>query len=375
MYPSNADSTDTNGGQKRRNEGDTKAAQIAAHHFVEHTERVGGEHHQQPCITDGYNLRIIVENRQKILSGEQHQRDCGCRSDQVFDQAQKQGSFAASDLPCAKVLPDKGRAGLAERVQHIIGENFNVVCRTGRCHDHRAKAVDGRLDYDVGNRKHGTLNPGRQTDFHDLPEGCPIDPQRLPLYMNVLLGNPQTPEQQHRADRIGDHRGDGNTVDGHVQDSHKKQVQRYIQDTGDEQCNQRDFCLAHTAENCRLKVIKQNHGHSQQVDSQVEQRRTKHIVRHMERVQQRSRREFTDYSHKNAAQKRYHNRGMDRFFHRLPVIPSDGVGDDNIRTQRNADEQVDDQGDNRAVCPHRRHSYGLSRTGEVTYHYNVGGIE
>ena len=375
MDPSNADSTDTYCGQKRRNEGDAETPQVAAHYFVEHTERVGGEHHQQPCITDGYDLRIIVENRQKILSGEQHQRDCGCRSDQVFDQAQKQGSFAASDLPCTKVLPDKGRAGLAERVQHIIGENFNVVCRAGRCHDHRTKAVDSRLDHDVGNRKHGALDTGRQTDLHDLPEGFPINPQRLPLHMNVLLGNPQTPEQQHRADRIGDHRGDGNAVDGHAQDSHKEQVQRHIQDTGDKQRNQWDFCLAHTAENCRLKVIKQNHGHSQQVDSQVEQRRIKHIVRHMERMQQWSRRKFTDYRHKNASQKSYHNRGMDSFFHRFPVIPPNGVGDDNIRAKGDAYKQVDDQGNDGAVCPHRRHSHGLSRTGEVAYHCNVGRIE
>ena len=69
------------------------------------------------------------------------------------------------------------------------------------------------------------------------------------------------------------------------------------------------------------------------------------------------------------------NRGVDCFFHCLPVIPSNGVGDDNIRAKGDAHKQVDDQGNNGTIRPHRRHSYGLSRTGEVAYHRNVGRIE
>ena len=69
------------------------------------------------------------------------------------------------------------------------------------------------------------------------------------------------------------------------------------------------------------------------------------------------------------------NRGVDCFFHCLPVIPSNGVGDDNIRAKGDAHKQVDDQGNDGAVCPHRRYSHGLSRAGEVAYHRNVGRIE
>ncbi len=231
------------------------------------------------------------------------------------------------------------------------------------------------MDYDIGHGKHGALDTGRQADLHNLSEGFPINPQRLPFYMDILPGNPQTPEQQHRADCVGNYRGNCDPVDCHMQDSHKEQIQDNIQHAGGCQCNQRYMGISHAAENCCLEVIQQNDGHSQQIDSQIEQRRSKHVVRHMERRQQRGCHKFTDCSHQNAPQERCHDRSMDRFFHRLPVIPPHCVGNDHIGAQGDSHKQIDNQSNNRTVGSHRRHSHGLSRAGEIAYHRNIGCIE
>ena len=167
----------TNGCENRRNQGNAEASQIAAHHLVEHTEGIGGKDENQTGIADGDNLRIVIEDRQKLFSCQQHQCDCGGRGDQIFDQAQQQRSFAASKLPRTVVLPHKGRAGLAERVEYIVGKHLDIERCAGCRHDHRAKAVDGRLDYDIGESEHGTLNTGGQTDFHDPPQSGPVNPQ------------------------------------------------------------------------------------------------------------------------------------------------------------------------------------------------------
>ena len=193
--------------------------------------------------------------------------------------------------------------------------------------------------------------------------------------MNVLLRCRQPSEQQHRADRIGDHRSDGNTVHGHPQYCHKEQIQRHIQYAGGEQRKEWDFGFPHTAKDRSLKVIEQDHRHSQQVNPQVEQRRGQHILRHMEGAKQRRGRQFSKHRNQNAAKHSHNDRSMYSLLCCIFVIASDGCGNHYISAQRNADEQIDDQGDNRAVCSNCRHRDGLSRAGEVSHHRNVGGIE
>ena len=51
------------------------------------------------------------------------------------------------------------------------------------------------------------------------------------------------------------------------------------------------------------------------------------------------------------------------------------MGDDHVRAQRDADEQVDDQADDRTVRADCRHGRRLFSAGKVAHHRHVRGIE
>ena len=75
------------------------------------------------------------------------------------------------------------------------------------------------------------------------------------------------------------------------------------------------------------------------------------MIRHMKGVKQRRRDKLPNQRRKKAADNCRHNGGVDGFLHRLPVVLSDGGGNDDIRTRRGADKQIDDQGNDGAVAP------------------------
>lgn len=66
------------------------------------------------------------------------------------------------------------------------------------------------------------MNTGGQADPQNALQNAGIHPQQLRLQMNVLRGPAQLPVKQQGADRVGDHRGDGDAVYRHVQDGHEK---------------------------------------------------------------------------------------------------------------------------------------------------------
>ena len=57
--------------------------------------------------------------------------------------------------------------------------------------------------------------------------------------------------------------------------------------------------------------------------------------------------------------------------YRLPVSLADGVGDDHVGAQCDADEQVDHQTYDGAVSAHRRHGHRAGVAGEVAHHRNI----
>lgn len=59
--PGESCSADADGCQDRRDEGDSEAAEVAGHHFVEHAEGICRKDDQQSRIADFNNLRIAVK--------------------------------------------------------------------------------------------------------------------------------------------------------------------------------------------------------------------------------------------------------------------------------------------------------------------------
>ena len=361
--------------QNGRPERDAEAAQIAGHDLIQKREDIGEEHDLQPVIAQRDDLWVVVEDGQQEAACQQHQRDGRAERNGVFDQAEVQRFAAAADLARAVVLADKRRAGLIIGVHHVIGEDFDVVGGARGCHNDLAEAVDGGLDDDVGNGEHRALQSGGQADAQDHPQTAAVHAQVARLKADVLAGAQQAAEQQSRAEGIGHDGRDGHAVDGHMEHGNEEQVQQHVQHAGHRQRHERHTRLADAAEDRRLEVIKQDDRHAHQVDAQIQQRLRKHVVRHMQRAQQGGSGQLAERGDDNAAQQGKHDGGVHGLLHGLAVAAADGVCDDDIRAEGDADEQVDDERDERAVCADGGDGNGLVRAGEVADNGNVGGVE
>ena len=105
-----------------------------------------GDERAEPDIAARHNGRIVAENGQQRLAPEEDERHHDGKDDHALGNAQQQRALAAADLPRAEVLPDEGGAGLTEGAEDIISDDLDIERGARRGHDHRAKAVDRRLD-------------------------------------------------------------------------------------------------------------------------------------------------------------------------------------------------------------------------------------
>ena len=185
----------------------------------------------------------------------------------------------------------------------------------------------------------------------------------------------QTAQQQHGADCVREHRCDGDAVDVHLEHDDEKQVEDHVQNTGDRQRGQRHLRVADAAENGGLKVIEQDDRHAQQVDAQVGQRERIHILRHIEQSHEPACDQLPEERHEHAADERRDDGGVHGAVHGLAVTAADGVGDDDVRAECDADEQIQQQPDDRTVCADSGHGDRAQLTREVTDDGDVGRVE
>lgn len=72
------------------------------------------------------------------------------RSDDVFEESDLKNAAAAVKLTGTIVLPDKGRAGLAEGIKQVISDHFKVKGCSRSSDGIRPQAVDSGLDNNIG---------------------------------------------------------------------------------------------------------------------------------------------------------------------------------------------------------------------------------
>ena len=213
------------------------------------------------------------------------------------------------------------------------------------------------------------------------PAGSPIFRmrRRMPASTRSSFGSrrmdSELPVKQRRADCVGDHRGDGNAVHRHVQDGHEEQVQRDVQHAGYRQREQRNPRLAYAAEDGRFKVVQQDDRHSGKIDAQIQKRQREYVVRYVEQPQQRRGDKLSQQRDQHAARERENHGRVYRLLHVLLPPLSDGVRNNHVGPQRDADEQIDDQTDDWAVRPYGRYGGGALRAGEIADYGDVGGVE
>lgn len=121
----------------------------------------------EPDVADLNDLRVIIENGQKLSAEGEDKPDGYGKGDEALEKAQKHCLFAATDVRCAVVLPDKGGACLTEGVENIIRYDLNVKRSAGCRHDDGPEAVYSALNNDVCHGEYRALQTGGQTDPQD----------------------------------------------------------------------------------------------------------------------------------------------------------------------------------------------------------------
>ncbi len=121
-------------------------------------------------------------------------------------------------------MSDKGGTCLAERVEHIVSKDLNIISCTGSSNNNCSKTVDRRLDHHICNIEYGTLDPGRKPDPEDLEQAVLMDPEFTELNPDPFLCAGQADKQDQRTGQVGDHSRNRNTVYAHLKNNDKEQV-------------------------------------------------------------------------------------------------------------------------------------------------------
>ena len=104
-------------------------------------------------------------------------------------------------------------------------------------------------------------------------------------------------------------------------------------------------------------------------------RQGEHFVGHVEQPQQRRGGQLAQNRYGNAAEQGDQDGGMDGLMDGFVVFLPDGVRNDDVCAQRDADKQIHDQPDDGTVCADRRHGGRFFRTREVAYDGDIRGVE
>ena len=86
-------------------------------------------------------------------------------------------------------------------------------------------------------------------DAYNASEYVPMNPKFGRLQTDQIPASAQKRKQQRRTDQIGQHRRCCDTVRSHADDTDKKQVQEYIEHTGDYKADKRSLRVSLTPKN------------------------------------------------------------------------------------------------------------------------------
>ena len=182
---------------------------------------------------------------------------------------------------------------------------------------------------------------------------------------------------QHGGDHAG---GDGLAEDGgqrhtgyaHPEPDDEHQIQHHVDDAGGRQAVQRTLGVAHSAQQRTAEVVQHTHGHPDEVDLQVQSRQIDDVLRAAHEFQQSPGGKEADKGQQNAADQTQRHGGVHRVLHAALVLCAEAPRCHHIGTQRQADEQVDQQVDERTVGADRRQSRAAGKAADNDH---IGGVE
>ena len=111
-------------------------------------------------------------------------------------------------------------------------------------HCRRPVAVDGRLDKDIAQREHHSLDSGRNTNLEDAPQLHPVDAQMAVVEAERSLLTAKQGDDSGGREGVGYIVGYAHTDDPHLADDHRRQGYYSVDDSGNNQNVQRTARVA-----------------------------------------------------------------------------------------------------------------------------------
>ena len=189
------------------------------------------------------------------MAEEQHDGDGDRGGDEILQNADAKHALAASDPFGSIVLPGEGGAGLAERVEHVVGDDFDVERGAGGGHDNGAETVDGGLDDDVGHGEHRALHAGGQSDAQDLTQGEPVDAELAQINMDGCVSMNQSIQQNHGADDVRDDGGRCDARNTPMEQYDENQSHGHVEHAGNGEYGERSLGVADAAEDGCFEIV------------------------------------------------------------------------------------------------------------------------
>ncbi len=361
---------------EHRQHGGQQGLPIASHGRGSYLVGVAQEQRQQrslhPDLAIADDLRVCREQPQaRLTRGHKSQADdkAGQRAEQ---HALPIHSPATVIFAGGVILAGECHRRAAESRHHQIPQR--LVCqRSGIArHSGGSVAVDRRLHKHVGNGKEHALESGGESDAEDCPHLRPVDADVLEVQAEITILPEQHPHNGGRADDIGHVSGYCYPLDPEMEHQHQNEIEHGVDYASGNQHIQRALSVPSAAQNGCPEVEYHYERSAEKINAQIQQRLIHDVVRSAHRGQQRPRHQQSGHQQEQPHIQGESRRGAHPYPDPPPVPHAYMPGYDSIRAKRNADEQVEKQGNDSSVRPHGRESLTADKTPDD---YDINSIE
>lgn len=308
------------------------------------------------------------------MHGEQCEDAVEERDDDGEGETECGGAAAAGEIARAVVLSDEGGAGLVEGEYAVVEENLDGEGRGGGGHDLFAEAVDGCLEHKVRDVEHHALRGGGEADRADAPEDGEAagDAQEARLEAQYASLVEEAVEEVGGAAEEREVGGEGGASRAPAEDGDEEQVEQDIQQAREEERAEGRARVAAASEDGGDEVVEAEEGHAEEEDAEICQRERQDFLRHGEPVHDGRGGALTERSDGEAGEKGEQDGGVDGAGGVAQPACAERLRDEDVRTEREAEEEVDDETDERRVVADGSHG---GRAVIAAEDQRVGGVE
>ena len=273
---------------------------------------------------------------------------------------------------CAEVLSGEADGSLVERVHRDVHEAFDVGGSRVACNRYRAEAVDRGLDEHVRDVEDDALHTGRQADLHNLDEFIHAEVQAAQVEMAHAVRLDETQHGQRRRNALAEHGSDRGSGHAHAEQAYEQQVAEDVHHACRHQEVQRTPGIAYGTQHSRAEVVDHGGRHTDEVHLHVQHSLIDNLVRRGHQRQHGTREYDAEHDQYRAANQAGEQSRLDGLLDTV-VIPLAVVPrDKHVRADRDTDERVDQQVEQRGGRADRRHRIAARKFADYD---NIGRVE